>query len=197
MPNAKQAALEKLGLALVDPEDSPRAYAELLRMARRVRESHRRAVGLLPASPPVAVPAVAIQLAAVMADVCAGPIAFVDANTRWPALAAVAPHGDPQADGSARVTLCRGVVAFTRPPSQDDRIDVDWLQDTLDERAHGFAHVLVDLTGFASMGEHARAFDMLDGVLVVARAGVSREGDLLALQAQVPRARMMGVLLSG
>lgn len=194
MTNADVPSLEQIGLKLVDPDASPEVYAELLRVARRIRESHRRTIGLLPASPRVAVPAVAIQLAAVLADVCIGDIAFVDANTRWPALAALAPQAaQPQ---PVRVQLCDHVVAFSRSGT-DGRIDTEWLERTLRVDAGSFVHALVDLTGFPAMGEHAHAFDIVDGVLIVARAGLTREAELLARDAEVPRSRKLGVLLSG
>jgi len=197
VPNPDAKALAKLGISLIDPEVAPEAYAELLRVARRIRESRRQLIGLLPASPRVAVPAVAIQLAAVLCDVSAGPVVFVDANTRWPALESLRADSAGTSSTVVRLTLRDGVVAVTHANDRPDRIDIAWLQDTLERCADEFNLVLVDFTGFPLMGEHASAFDLVDAVLIVARAGLTREKELLARNAEVPAARRLGVLLSG
>lgn len=197
MPIPDDDALRKLGISLVDPSVAPEAFAELLRVARRIRESHRRSIGLVPASARLEIPMIAVQLAAVMADVCDGPIAFVDANARWPALASVATGGKGAPGGLVRVDLREGVVALSRRSSPEDRIDPAWLEETLDLYAGQFAHLLVDLTGFAALGEHARAFGVVDGVLILARSGVTKEHELLACHRDVPQSRDMGVLLAG
>ena len=195
MPNDETPALRALGIKLVDPEVSPEAYAELLRVARRIRESQQRRIGLLPASKRVAVPAVAIQLSVVLAQVCLGSIAFVDANTRWPSLGGAV--ATVQRRDLARIALHENVVAFARAGPPTDRIDMAWLYAVLDEDTRGFAHVFVDLSGFPRMGEHVDAFDVLDGVLVVARSGDTTEGELVARHGDVPKSKRLGVLLSG
>jgi len=195
VPNDETPALRALGIKLVDPEVSPEAYAELLRVARRIRESQQRRIGLLPASKRVAVPAVAIQLSVVLAQVCLGSIAFVDANTRWPSLGVAV--ATVQRRDLARIALHENVVAFARAGPPTDRIDMAWLYAVLDEDTRGFAHVFVDLSGFPRMGEHVDAFDVLDGVLVVARSGDTTEGELVARHGDVPKSKRLGVLLSG
>lgn len=195
MPNDETPALRTLGIKLVDPEVSPEAYAELLRVARRIRESQYRRIGLLPASKRVAVPAVAVQLSVVLAQVSLGSVAFVDANTRWPSLGGAV--ATDRTRHIARIALHEQVVAFARAGPPTDRIDMAWLYDVLGVDTRGFAYVFVDLSGFPRMGEHVDAFDVLDGVLVVARAGDTTEGQLLARHDDVPKSKRLGVLLSG
>jgi len=59
-----------------------------------------------------------------------------------------------------------------------------------------FSHVVVDLTGFKKLGEHLAAIEMMDGVIVVARAGRTTEDELLRLGFEIPRHLQLGVLLS-
>src|SRR5205809_134387 len=60
-----------------------------------------------------------------------------------------------------------------------------------------FAHVLVDLTGFELLGEHASAAACMDAVALVGRAHRSRENELVELAHLMPHGRFLGVLLVG
>jgi hypothetical protein len=60
-----------------------------------------------------------------------------------------------------------------------------------------FAHVLVDLTGFELLGEHASAGACMDAVAVVGRAHKTRERELIELARLMPHGRFLGVLLVG
>ena len=60
-----------------------------------------------------------------------------------------------------------------------------------------FARTLIDLTGWKRVGEHLSAFDVLDGVVVVARSGLTTEDELLRLSHEIPADRNLGVLLLG
>ena len=88
--NEQEDRLAAIGIPRLDPEQSPDLYAELFRIARRVRESERTLVGLMPIGPDVAVPPLAVELGFALADACEGAVAVVDANTRWPALRGIA-----------------------------------------------------------------------------------------------------------
>ena len=65
------------------------------------------------------------------------------------------------------------------------------------ESADLFAHVLVDLTGFELLGEHASAAACMDAVALVSRAHQSRERELVELAQLMPHGRFLGVLLVG
>jgi hypothetical protein len=57
--------------------------------------------------------------------------------------------------------------------------------------------MLVDLTGFELIGEHASAAACMDAVVLVGRAHYTRERELLDLAQLVPAGRMLGVVLVG
>ena len=58
-----------------------------------------------------------------------------------------------------------------------------------------FEHVLVDLTGFELLGEHASAAACMDAVALVGHAHHTREHELLELVRLMPHGRFLGVLL--
>jgi hypothetical protein len=74
---------------------------------------------------------------------------------------------------------------------------VPQLQAIIEGTRDRYAFMLVDLTGFDQIGDHLNAVELLDGVVLVARAGRTREKDLLRLQNQVPEAKNLGVVLVG
>jgi hypothetical protein len=74
---------------------------------------------------------------------------------------------------------------------------VPQLARVLIDGADLFAHILVDLTGFELLGEHASAAACMDGVAVVARAHHTREQALVDLAQLLPQDRFLGVLLVG
>ncbi len=192
------ARLEALGIHVVVGEDHPEIRAECIRIARRLRHSGCKIIGLLPSSSDIGVPAIGVQLGLALAEVSGGTVAFVDANIRWPAISELA-GGERAADETAFTTRwLRGSLALLTPPRAGDAgAGVPHLAGVIREGAELFAQVLVDLTGFKKLGEHLAAIDMVDGVLVVARAGRTRETELLALAHELPRARNLGVLLLG
>jgi hypothetical protein len=190
------AELEKFWL---NPERNYASYAELLRTARRLRDSGKRAVAFLPSSEGVPTTAAALQLCRALGNVVRAPVAFVDANTRRPqlnGLVLVEPAPGWRGFQAARVdewlTIltpfgCRGDVA----------LDMALLAHTIRHECSPFRHVLVDLTGLSREGEHYTAMDLVDGVVVVAEAGRSTERDLLRGHQQVTTGRDLGVLLVG
>jgi hypothetical protein len=74
---------------------------------------------------------------------------------------------------------------------------VPQLERVLHDGAELFAHVLVDLTGFELLGEHASAAACMDAVALVARAHHTREHSLIDLAQLLPQDRFLGVLLVG
>ena len=57
--------------------------------------------------------------------------------------------------------------------------------------------MLVDLTGFELLGEHASAAACMDAVALVSRAHRTREQELIELAQLMPAGRFLGVLLVG
>ena len=192
--------LQAMGIPRLDPDESPDLYAELFRIARRIRESERTIVGLLPTGPDVAVPPMAVELGFALADACEGAVAVVDANTRWPALKGIGtPRDELSKKSGFRTTWLADFVAVITPPKSDgsEGMRLEGLDRLLREEIQGFIHVLVDLTGFEQAGEHWGMFDVLDGVLMVGHAGVTREADLMRLYSDMPPGAVLGVILIG
>ena len=188
----RQDRTSLLGIPRLDAEKSPELYAELYRIARRVRESERTLLGLFPIGPNVAVPPLALELAFALSDACEGAVAVVDANTRWPALREVVGSKDDVSQKSGfRTTWLADFVALVTPPEPDgaEGMRLEGLDRVLRAETQGFVHVLVDLTGFERTGEHWGMFGLLDGVLLVGHPGLIRERDLIRLHGDIRRAR--------
>jgi hypothetical protein len=198
-PDDDGARLESIGIRVVVDEQHPEIRAECIRIARRLRHSGCKIIGLLPASSDIGVPPIAVQLGLALAEVSGATIAFVDANLRWPAISEIADDEPPVDDAAAFATRwLRGSLALLTPPRAGDAgAGVPHLARVIREGSELFAQVLVDLTGFKKLGEHLAAIEMVDGVLVIGRAGRTREDELLRLNHELPRARNLGVLLLG
>src|SRR5262245_57700122 len=170
-----------------------------MRTAQHLRDQGRRIMGLVPASAEVAVPPLAIQLGMALVQLSGATVAYVDANVRWPAISDVAGGDAPGADGSMFAThWLRGSLALLTPPRAGDAgAGVPQLRRLIEHGAELFAHVLVDLTGFDRLGEHLSAVALCEGVLIVARAGRTREPELRRLAGELPSERNLGVVLIG
>jgi hypothetical protein len=57
--------------------------------------------------------------------------------------------------------------------------------------------MLVDLTGFELLGEHASAAACMDGVALVGAVRAADERELVELAQLMPPGRMLGVVLVG
>jgi hypothetical protein len=173
--------------------------AECIRVARRLRATERKVIGLLPASSDVAVMPVGVQLAQALADVTSSAVAFVDANARWPALSSLVSENSLTDDESVFFTRWMyPTVALLIPAHRKEAgIGVPALGRLVPHARELFAVVLVDLTGFDKLGEHLAAAELTDGVVIVGRAQKTREGELLARAQEIGPDRMIGVLLTG
>ncbi len=191
------ARLAALGIELVLDEEHAEIRAECIRVARRLRHSGCRIIGLLPASPAIGVPAIGVQLGLALAEISGGTVAFVDANVRWPAISELAGDDEAATLGFATRWLRGSLALLTPPRALDAGAGVPHLARVIREGQELFALVLVDLTGFGMLGEHLAAIEMVDGVLVVARAGETTEDELLRLAHELPESRSLGVLLLG
>ena len=190
--------LAQLGLHL----DGPRAgevAAACARIARRIRVEHLRVVGFVPCGDAVAVPPVIMQLGLALCDLTGATVAVVDANVRYPGLANLAQGLQRTRDESVFSTRwLRGSLALLSPPRVERAGEVvPQLARVLLDGADLFAHVLVDLTGFELLGEHASAAACMDAVALVGRAHDTREREVLELAALMPRGRFLGVMLVG
>ena len=92
----------------------------------------------------------------------------------------------------------RGSLALLSPPHVERAGEVvPQLARVLLDGSDLFAHVLVDLTGFELLGEHATAAACMDAVALVGRAHHTRERELIELSRLMPGGRFLGVVLVG
>lgn len=155
------------------PVDAP-DYPRCLEIARRVRASGCSRVGLIAAGQGIDVEAVALRLAAPLADLLGAPVAVLTEG---------AGSHDERAWAAREVSLV--VLDATR--ARD-------LQPQVLRAAASHACVLVPLDRLERRGEHRTVLDVLDGVVVVARAG-SREHVVRRQLHAIAPVRHIGVLL--
>lgn len=202
-PSADDAAdddalLASLGIAIGGPRHGE-LKAACARIARRIREDNLKVVGFVPSDDKVAVPPVIIQLGLALCEVSGATVAVVDANLRYPGLPMLNQGKAVDHEGSAFSTRwLRGSLALLSPPRAERAGEVvPQLARVLLEGSDLFAHVLVDLTGFELLGEHATAAACMDAVALVGRAHHTREQELRGLADLMPAGRFLGVLLVG
>jgi hypothetical protein len=198
-PVPKHDPDEELLAAMGLSVDDDAVRAEATRIARRLHATGARAIGFVPADDQVAVPPLAIQLGLALCDLTGATIAVVDANVRYPGLSGLVADEDRTNNPAVFATRwLRGSLALLTPPQVERAGEVvPRLANLLIESVDLFAHVLVDLTGFDLLGEHGSAAACMDGVIMVGRAHVTREGQLAALRRLMPQGRFLGVLLAG
>lgn len=201
----EDAALAQLGLRY-EGEDLSELRAACIKIARRIlhlgKASELRVLGFVPADDDVAVPPVMIQLALSLSTLTGSPSAVVDANVRYPGLRELA--GDAQLGDTVYSTRWvaqsvallspRGDLAAGQIPAG---LVVPQLAKVVDDGAELFGHMLVDLTGFELIGEHASAAAGMDAVVVVASTHRTREPAVLSLAKVLPPDKFLGVMLVG
>ncbi len=192
------AALEALGLSFDGPRQGE-INAACAQIARRIVGEGVRVVGFVPGDDRVAVPPLLVHLGLALCNLTGATVAVVDANVRYPGLAQL--NRGLQVDNEHSVfstRWLRGSLALLSPPRVERAGEVvPQLTRVLVDGADLFAHVLVDLTGFELLGEHASAAAGMDAVAVVGRAHRTRERELVALAEMMPHGRFLGVLLVG
>ena len=168
-------------------------------VVRRIRSEGLRVIGFIPSDDQVAVPPMLVQLGLALCEATGTTVAVVDANVRYPGLPAVVKDSPTNHDRSVFSTRwLRGSLALLSPPHAERAGEVvPQLARVLIEGAELFAHVLVDLTGFELLGEHATAAACMDAVALVGRAHHTHEADLVGLADLMPTGRFLGVLLVG
>lgn len=193
----EEAALASVGIH-IESDRWPQVRAECMRIARRLIAARSKVIGFIPARDDVAVPPVAIHLGLSLVELSGATAAFVDANVRYPALSAIAADA-PTDDGSVFSTRwLKGSLALLTPHRAERAGEaVPALAKLLLDGTELFEHVLVDLTGFELLGEHASAAACCDGVILVGRAHETREKDVLQFVREMPESRFLGVLLVG
>ena len=189
------AVLPSLGIDITGGD----LKAACARVARRIHGERLRVVGFVPSEDRVAVPPLLIQLGIALTELTGATIAVVDANVRYPGLGALNEGKQTDSDESVFSTRwLHGSLALLSPPQVERAGEVvPQLARVLLDGADLFAHVLVDLTGFELLGEHASAAACMDAVALVGRAHHTREQELVQLAQFMPNGRFLGVLLVG
>lgn len=190
------AVLASLG---IEPGGGGELRAACTRVARRIHNEGVRVVGFVPAEDTVAVPPVLIQLGIALTELTGATIAVVDANVRYPGLGMFNRGQRTDSDESVFSTrwLYGSLALVSAPQVESAGQVVPQLARVLIDGADLFAHVLVDLTGFELLGEHASAAACMDAVALVGRAHHTRENELLELARLMPHGRFLGVLIVG
>jgi hypothetical protein len=147
---------------------NPMLRAASAGLASRMREAGARTLGLLPADAEVAVPAVAVVVAAALAERCGTAVGVVDPHGTWTPSRPAAPADAP---GLARTWLDERVAILTLPAGSACSA-LDALRSACDPQLD-LAHVVADLSGFEQDGEQYDASEVVDGVALVARSGAT------------------------
>lgn len=175
------------------------------RIARQLKHSSRRKVGLLPASIKVDVRPFAFQLALALSQLCRSLIVVVDPLRHWPSsleppddVATGMVTEDEALFFSARF-LDRAIALVSPHEVAPPGAKVEMLQIVLQrlERAPSpIALTLIDMSGFARLGEFLSATDLLDGVMTVGQSRISKEDELLYLSSEIDPELDLGVVLT-
>jgi hypothetical protein len=197
-PSDDDAILASVGMKLDGPGMGD-VRAACAMVARRIHAEKHRVVGFVPSNDKVAVPPVIVHLGLALCDLTGATVAVVDANVRYPGLGQIAKGQRTDNDDSVFTTRwLRGSLALLSAPRVEKAGEVvPQLSRVLLEGSDLFAHVLVDLTGFELLGEHATAAACMDAVALVGKAHQSREQELVELARLMPKGRFLGVLLVG
>lgn len=192
-----EVSLASLGIAV----SAPAHRAACVRIARELRDSGARMIGFVPSDDDVSVPALLVHLGLALCDLTGATTGVVDANVRYPGLAHLPSVVARPAGLASTVFTTRwlhGQLALLTPAHAEHAGEVvPQLARALLECQDLFGHVLVDLTGFELLGEHATAAACMDAVAIVGRARKTRDAQLMELARMMPRGRFLGVLLVG
>jgi hypothetical protein len=175
------------------------------RLGRQIRHSARGVIGLLPAGPDPLVQPFARQLGFALSRLTQALTLVLDPEQGAgfsPALA------DPSSSASVYVACPAPSVAIVAPHEvapvgakfEMVRVLLHFVEERLradgGRKARPYGHVLVDLTGCARPGELLGALALLEGIIVVGRAGRVREKELEATLRDVPADLALGVMLT-
>jgi hypothetical protein len=186
---------------VLSDQEAPRVRAECARIARRLRASGARVFGLVPIDDQTAVPPVGVQLGVALMHLSGATVAYVDANTHLPALQPATLELRPEEQEDRSPFLTRWIqqsfaLLLPRARAQPGET-AKLLERVLFDGIELFQYVLVDLTGFDVVGELEAALRSVDQLILVGRAGHTRENDVLRRRDELQDERVLGVLLVG
>jgi hypothetical protein len=163
------------------------------RLARMLKHSSRRRVGLVPASKGTPVLAFMLELSMALNALTQTLVLMLDPER------SLVPQGTPEGAFVYARSMAPGVVAlapFAVAPPGAKVENIRILYQFAGKRDDSFGHVLVDLTGCARPGELAGAIDLVDGIIVIGRAGKTTSGELQKMVRRLPDELSLGVLLT-
>lgn len=198
MSSSRQQRLAPIGIEPIEPDLDPGAYAEVYRLARQIRASEDHVLGFVPADPATPVTPLAVQLALALSDATSEKVALFDANVHDSRLKGVHLPDDPEIDGFATCWLDnRTAIIVSVIESPVGGRNMPKIEAAIARARARFGWVLVDFSGMEKLGEHRRAYDLVEGIILVARAGQTRDKVLVRRQREIPPERDLGVLLVG
>jgi hypothetical protein len=162
-------------------------------LARQLKTSGRRLVGLLPATKQTDVIGLATSVGAALTLIVHGVVIIADPNQR--SVTSELPKGTAIACamlGPRLVTLTP-----TERPSDGGRLQaVKELLEFVGPETEAVTAVLLDLSSFALPGELLGVIGLVDGIVIVGPAGRVTEAELLVASRRVPAEMNMGVVLT-
>ena len=184
------------GVAELGSETSTAGFmldVDCAKIARQMRHSGRTTVGLLPASAGVDVQPLATELAMAIALLTEKLCVVLD-----PEQASGVPPRDAGTIlyGHTPAPLVVTLVPIERAPVGTKFEMVRVMNQLVSRNRDAFGHVLVDLSGCRLPGELLGATSLLEGIIVVGRAGASTERELGETVGVVPAHLQLGVVLT-
>ncbi len=145
---------------------------------------------------------------AALAELTGGAVAVIDANLHWPTVPRPpsTPGGDDDPPSSVPAVRARafsaravrdGVTLVTPRLRSTATAGIELPRALLDQWSERCPHLVVDLAGFEALGNLGEAVGLVDGVLILAATGRTRDLDLLRIHAELPEACRVGVVLLG
>jgi hypothetical protein len=185
------------GTGPIPPEPvDPAVRLGFIAAARRIRRHGSVLIGLLNASPDLVSLPLGLHLARSLAELGQRPVAVLAAGS-LPLRDLPQPTAD-EPDALYTTHWLEPTLALLNPLPGDTRaFPLQTLIQAGTRSAGRFAHLVADLSGFTALGDNLGAIRQVDGVVILAQAGATDEDILLALAADLPPHRHLGVLVIG
>ncbi len=194
VPVGGMADVERLLAGHPDRDQALDVDVDGARLAREIKHSKRRRIGLLPANAHVSTLPVAIALGQALAALTEELVLVLDPErVLSPEL-----RGGSVVETVFAAPFGQGVCClapFAPSPTGAKVEGIKLLLRFAEAQPQGFGHVFADLSGCARPGELLGALRVLDGIIVVGPAGRCTEAELRVAASRVPDDLALGVLL--
>lgn len=162
-------------------------------LARQLKTSGKRLIGLLPASPRTDVMGLAATVGGALTMIVHDVVILADPDQRSAAGAL------PQ-DGTVACSFASGrlvtIVPIEKPRDGTRLQGVKALLEFVGTSSDQVSQVLVDLSSFVLPGELLGVIGMVEGIVIVGSAGRVTDAELLSASSRVPPEVNMGVVLT-